>query len=249
MKLIKGLLLKPTLNLLERLLRRDGNSLIIGGPMGWNWQATLDETHHGVLAGPANAHRHSDLANVGIDDHHDRDHAARHQSGGADEIGLDAAQISTGRFGMSRMPDGTSGQVLTAQGAGVDPAYAAAPGVPSGLIAMWSGTIASIPSGWVICDGNNSTPNLLARFIRQVATAGTNPGSTGGADTVALTIAQLASHSHFLANTSGPGGSPHHDSYVLTRKIPNTLATNSVGSGSAHQNMPAYYSLAFIMKT
>lgn len=41
---------------------------------------------------------------------------------------LDAAKITTGRFGVARMPDGTLGQVLTAQGAGVDPAYAAAPG-------------------------------------------------------------------------------------------------------------------------
>ncbi len=30
---------------------------------------------------------------------------------------------------------------------------------------MWSGTIATIPSGWVLCDGNNSTPDLRNRFI------------------------------------------------------------------------------------
>jgi len=40
---------------------------------------------------------------------------------------LDTSKITTGRFGMARMPDGTSGYVLTAQGADVDPAYAAAP--------------------------------------------------------------------------------------------------------------------------
>ncbi len=38
---------------------------------------------------------------------------------------LDAPKITSGRFGMPRMPDGTSGQVLTGQGAGADPAYAA----------------------------------------------------------------------------------------------------------------------------
>jgi len=38
----------------------------------------------------------------------------------------DTANITTGRFGMARMPDGASGLVLTAQGAGVDPVYAAA---------------------------------------------------------------------------------------------------------------------------
>jgi hypothetical protein len=89
MQPLRGLLLKPTLNLLEWIVRRkDGNSLIIGSPMGWSWQSTLDTTHHGALAGPANAHRHSDLANIGIDDHHARDHATRHHSGGADALAL-----------------------------------------------------------------------------------------------------------------------------------------------------------------
>lgn len=64
------------------------NSLIMGGPMGWSWHATLDTNHHGSLAGPADAHRHSDLANIGIDNHHARDHAARHHSGGADALAL-----------------------------------------------------------------------------------------------------------------------------------------------------------------
>ena len=64
------------------------NSLIMGGPMGWSWYATLDTAHHGALAGPANAHRHSDLASIGIDDHHARDHATRHHSGGADALAL-----------------------------------------------------------------------------------------------------------------------------------------------------------------
>jgi hypothetical protein len=64
------------------------NSLIMGGPMGWSWYSTLDTTHHGALAGPANAHRHGDLANIGIDDHHARDHATRHHSGGADALAL-----------------------------------------------------------------------------------------------------------------------------------------------------------------
>ena len=64
------------------------NSLIMGGPMGWSWYTTLDTAHHGALAGPANAHRHSDLASIGIDDHHARDHATRHHSGGADALAL-----------------------------------------------------------------------------------------------------------------------------------------------------------------
>ena len=37
--------------------------------------------------------------------------------------------------------------------------------VPTGVIVMWSGTVATIPSGWLICDGSNSTPDLRDRFI------------------------------------------------------------------------------------
>ena len=47
-------------------------------------------------------------------------------------------------------------------------------------IPFW-GTIAEIPASWLICDGNNGTPNLLEKFLEGVATAATNPGTTGGA--------------------------------------------------------------------
>ena len=44
-------------------------------------------------------------------------------------------------------------------------AYVLANGVPSGAILMWSGTIATIPTGWYLCDGSNGTPNLTNKFI------------------------------------------------------------------------------------
>lgn len=37
--------------------------------------------------------------------------------------------------------------------------------VPTGSIVMWSGTIATIPTGWALCDGTNGTPDLRERFI------------------------------------------------------------------------------------
>jgi hypothetical protein len=37
--------------------------------------------------------------------------------------------------------------------------------IPIGGIIMWSGTIASIPSNWRLCDGQNSTPDLRERFV------------------------------------------------------------------------------------
>ena len=49
---------------------------------------------------------------------------------------------------------------------------------------MWSGAINTIPDGWALCDGQNSTPDLRGRFIL----GRTNDGeaATGGA----------ASHNH-----------------------------------------------------
>lgn len=35
--------------------------------------------------------------------------------------------------------------------------------IPVGLISMFSGSI--IPNNWVLCDGNNGTPNLVGKFI------------------------------------------------------------------------------------
>lgn len=35
----------------------------------------------------------------------------------------------------------------------------------SGMIMMWSGTIATIPTGWVLCNGSNSTPDLRNKFV------------------------------------------------------------------------------------
>ena len=41
------------------------------------------------------------------------------------------------------------------------------------------GPINDIPAGFVICDGNNGTLNLIARLPKGVATAATDPGTTG----------------------------------------------------------------------
>lgn len=55
--------------------------------------------------------------------------------------------------------------------------------LPTGVIVMWSGTLANIPSGWGLCDGTSGRPNLVNSFVKGVATSGTNPGDTGGSAT------------------------------------------------------------------
>ena len=82
-------------------------------------------------------------------------------------------------------------------------------GVPSGAIMMWSGSIASIPSGWLLCNGSNGTPDLRDRFI---VGAGSSyaVAATGGADSITLDATQIPSHTHsFSATTSSAGAHTH----------------------------------------
>lgn len=84
--------------------------------------------------------------------------------------------------------------------------------VPSGAIVMWSGTIASIPSGWVLCDGNNGTPDLRDKFVMG-APAGENPGPGGGSHTRTLSEANLPPHTHTISSSGTHG---HMLRFLLT---------------------------------
>ena len=97
------------------------------------------------------------------------------------------------------LPKGADGKVLTLV-SGI-PSWQTAGGgsIPAGLISIWHGLIANIPSGWVICDGNNGTPNLLDKFVKGVPTAATNPGTTGGESTVTLDATKIPSHQHSIS--------------------------------------------------
>jgi len=71
---------------------------------------------------------HADLVNVLADQHHARSHDHSLAADGspiavAGVPNLPASKITSGRFGMPRMPDGTLNYVLKAGGVGVDPAY------------------------------------------------------------------------------------------------------------------------------
>lgn len=67
---------------------------------------------------------------------------------------------------------------------------------PSGGIILWSGSVATIPAGWVLCDGLNGTPDLRNRFVIGASTTGGFVvGATGGAET----------HNHVFAGTAIPG--------------------------------------------
>lgn len=125
--------------------------------------------------------------------------------------------------------------------------------VPTGGIIMWSGTIANIPSGWFLCNGSNGTPDLRNLFVVGAdADAGGVAKSTvsgsalqsGGEATHVLTIPEMPAHTHTVKSTGGAG-----TGYATAGF--NTLGdvTGSTGGGGAHNNLPPYYALAYIMKS
>ncbi len=142
---------------------------------------------------------------------------------------------------------------------------------PKGFIGMWSGAINKIPAGWILCNGENGTPDLRDKFI--VGAGGSYAvGSTGGAASAAvvgqtgetaLTIGQIPSHSHTIVGDKGdPNGSSKTSITILgtqpnfTGYVRATTITESAGSGGSHshsmsgsvQTLPPFYALCFIMK-
>jgi microcystin-dependent protein len=82
-------------------------------------------------------------------------------------------------------------------------------GLVAGIICMWSGSTASVPSGWHLCDGTGGTPDLRDRFI---VGAGNSyaPGAVGGANSVTLTQAQMPVHQHAVSLATDSQGSHAH---------------------------------------
>jgi hypothetical protein len=63
--------------------------------------------------------------------------------------------------------------------------------VPAGTITAWSGSLVDIPTGWVLCDGQNGTPDLRDRFVLG-AGASEQPHAKGEADAHSHTVGPLS---------------------------------------------------------
>lgn len=104
------------------------------------------------------------------------------------------------------------------------PAPSPTAGVPSGTILLWSGSQATIPTGYVLCDGNNSSPDLRDRFI-------VGAGSTYAVDATGGATTQTA--------TLPPNG--------VNGDV--TAGVDFNATSSAFSILPPYYALCYIMKT
>ncbi len=148
-------------------------------------------------------------------------------------IGTESPDEKLHISGNVKIVDGNQGanKVLTSDANGVGSWQAPpASGLPSGVIVMWSGSIAGIPTGWALCDGNNGTPDLRDRFIVGAGnsyTIGEQGGSTSHAHTGAT------STGIWLSSGCGQGCENGHY---------HTFTTDT----SEHR--PPYYALALIMK-
>jgi hypothetical protein len=128
---------------------------------------------------------------------------------------------------------------------------ALASSIPSGVIVMWSGSTASIPAGWALCNGLNGTPDLRNRFVIGAGSA-YNPGTLGGAATHAhtitvsphvLTLNQIPSHSHPVndpghahSGSTSASGDHEHIQRVNAYDWDTSTATHSNVGGAAQQN-------------
>ena len=140
-------------------------------------------------------------------------------------------------------------------------ATATAATLPTGMILLWSGSIGSIPSGYVICDGTNSTPDLRDRFV--IAAGSTYAvGATGGsADAIVVSHTHTATvtdpgHAHNIGSTSsvvsgnfGAGTGSANAPLSATAVTGISITNQSTGTSGTNANLPPYYALAYIMKT
>ena len=152
-------------------------------------------------------------------------------------------------------------------------------GVPAGVIAMWSGTIATIPSGWALCNGSNGTPDLRDRFIigASVDSGGQSVTTITGANTKTggSKDAVVVSHNHSITDPghshnpatgfqyvtspfTGDGeidgsritGSGERNGRFVASAVNTTgISVNTAGSSGTDANLVPYFALAYIMKT
>jgi hypothetical protein len=136
--------------------------------------------------------------------------------------------------------------------------------IPSGVILMWSGSIASIPSGWLLCDGGSGTPDLRNRFIVGAGSTYAVNATGGSADSIVVshthTAVNAGTHTHQYQTLTSQFVDGYDSTVVALPELSFSIGTtqaagdhthtiNSTGVSGTNANLPPYYALAYIMKT
>jgi hypothetical protein len=143
----------------------------------------------------------------------------------------------------------------------IDAQPPAATPIPTGAILLWSGSIGSIPAGYVLCNGNNGTPDLRDRFVVGAGSTYAVNATGGSADSTLPTHTHAATvtdpgHNHtVLATVSGLGGPTQFDTLTQGTVTTSTATTGisvsnaNAGVSATNGNLPPYYALCYIQKT
>jgi len=141
--------------------------------------------------------------------------------------------------------------------------------IPSGLIAIWSGSTGSIPSGWLLCNGANGTPDLRNSFVLGAGNSYAVGATGGSTDAIVVSHTHTATtsitdpgHFHNVFYSGGPGGGSKYPitsvsdsssgagpSGTATTGITASTTNTTAGVSGTNANMPPYYALAYIMKS
>lgn len=108
--------------------------------------------------------------------------------------------------------------------------------VVRGLIGLWLGAIdvASLPRGWVLCNGSNGTPDLRDKYIK-IAQDNTEIGDTGGAN----------SHTHGAQSHTHTSAAHNHTGSVAgANEVAGNVASSSHGYEPA--NHPSNHAISSV---
>lgn len=104
---------------------------------------------------------------------------------------------------------------------------------------MWSGNIGNIPAGWVLCDGNNGTPDLRNKFI-------VGAGDTYAVDNTGGSVQHLHGFVSDLHTHTIVSGAEIATGIIFSDELSEESA---IGATNNAPNLPPFHALAYIMKT
>lgn len=112
--------------------------------------------------------------------------------------------------------------------------------IPVGCMMMWPFAIADIPNGWVLCDGNNGTPNMDDRFVYGTS----DPGQVGNTGGVTEHDHTFTSDTHF--HSILPGVPTNTELGTGVKSVTTQVVVN--GTTDIHHHRPPFMRIPFIMK-
>lgn len=128
------------------------------------------------------------------------------------------------------------------------------------LIAIWKGTLATIPEGWILCDGNNGTPNLINVFIKgDTSTVGSTGGNTTHTHTPSAHNHTYGTHNHTSSSVTTSGSCAnviqgtgvdvalcgHTHTYTFT-DVSQVSSDATITLDALSSSLPEYYEVAYI---